>query len=54
MVYAPGLGGDKRYNHFRNENYWCGVSMGMCDRLFGTAPQVDDISRSGTTHRVGQ
>ena len=40
---------EHRYHHFRNENYWWGVSMGSGDRLFGTAPAVEDIGRSGTT-----
>jgi hypothetical protein len=44
---------EHRYHHFRNENYWWGVSMGLGDRLFGTAPPVEDTRRSGTTHQVG-
>lgn len=45
---------EHRYHHFRNENYWWGVSMGMGDRLFGTAPPVETIERSGTTSTVGR
>jgi len=44
---------EHRYHHFRNENYWWGVSMGLADRLFGTAPKVDEVQRSGTTQVVG-
>lgn len=44
---------EHRYHHFRNENYWWGVSMGLGDRLFGTAPKVEDVQRSGTTATVG-
>lgn len=44
---------EHRYHHFRNENYWWGVSMGMGDRLLGTAPKVEDIERSGTTRTLG-
>lgn len=44
---------EHRYHHFRNENYWWGVSMGLGDRLFGTAPPVDATERSGTTHTAG-
>ena len=44
---------EHRYHHFRNENYWWGVSMGLGDRLFGTAPKVEDVRRSGTPHSVG-
>ena len=45
---------EHRYHHFRNENFWWGVSMGMGDRLFRTAPAVEDTVRSGTTSTVGQ
>lgn len=45
---------EHRYHHFRNENYWWGVSMGMGDRIFGTAPPVETIERSGTTSTVGR
>jgi len=44
---------EHRWHHFRNENYWWGVSMGLGDRLFGTAPAVEDVQRSGTTATVG-
>ncbi len=44
---------EHRYHHFRNENYWWGVSMGLGDRLFGTAPAVEAIARSNTTRTVG-
>jgi hypothetical protein len=44
---------EHRYHHFRNENYWWGVSMGLGDRLFGTAPKVETTARTGTTHKVG-
>lgn len=44
---------EHRYHHFRNENYWWGVSMGMADRLFGTAPKVEGVDRSGTTRTLG-
>lgn len=44
---------EHRYHHFRNENYWWGVSMGLGDRLFGTAPAVEETTRSGTTSDLG-
>ena len=44
---------EHRYHHFRNENYWWGVSMGSGDRFFHTAPAVEDIGRSGTTSTLG-
>lgn len=44
---------EHRYHHFRNENYWWGVSMGLADRVFGTAPAAEEVSRSGTTATIG-
>ena len=44
---------EHRYHHFRNENYWWGVSMGLGDRVLGTAPAVEDVGRSGTTSTLG-
>lgn len=53
MAYYQRRVREHRYHHFRNENYWWGVSMGLGDRLFGTAPKVEDIGRSGTTSSLG-
>jgi hypothetical protein len=44
---------EHRYHHFRNENFWWGVSFGLADRGFGTAPKVEETARSGTTATVG-
>jgi hypothetical protein len=44
---------EHRYHHFRNENFWWGVSMGLGDRVLGTAPPVEDVGRSGTTSTLG-
>ena len=44
---------EHRYHHFRNENFWWGVSMGLGDRVLGTAPAVEDVGRSGTTSTLG-
>lgn len=44
---------EHRYHHFRNENFWWGVSFGLADRLLGTAPKVEETSRSGTTSTLG-
>lgn len=40
---------EHRLHHFRNENYWWGVSMGLGDRLLGTAPDPAAVDRSLTT-----
>lgn len=41
---------EHRYHHFRNENYWWGVSMGLGDRVLHTAPAVGDVGRSHTRY----
>lgn len=41
-----------RAHHFRNENLWWGVSMGMGDVLFGSAPAIEDTDRTGSTHNI--
>jgi hypothetical protein len=53
MAYYQRRVREHRYHHFRNENYWWGVSMGLGDRVLGTAPVVEDIERSGTTRTLG-
>jgi hypothetical protein len=44
---------EHRFHHFRNEHYWWGVSMGLGDRLFGTAPDAQATARSGTHRDLG-
>ncbi|MGH8454701.1 MAG: sterol desaturase family protein [Nevskiales bacterium] len=44
---------EHRLHHFRNENYWWGVSMGSADRWFGTAPDPEKVGRSGTHSTLG-
>ncbi|HEX5354814.1 MAG TPA: sterol desaturase family protein [Aquabacterium sp.] len=44
---------EHRWHHFRNENYWWGVSFGTGDRVLGTAPDAKDIARSGTNRDLG-
>ncbi|HUJ02485.1 MAG TPA: hypothetical protein VLW75_02530, partial [Rhizomicrobium sp.] len=44
---------EHRWHHFRNENFWWGVSMGLGDRIFRTAPSVKDAGASGTTATLG-
>lgn len=44
---------EHRLHHFRNENYWWGVSMGIGDRLLGTAPDPAQVDRSLTTGSAG-
>ena len=44
---------EHRLHHFRNENYWWGVSMGAADRWFSTAPDPEKVGRSGTHSTLG-
>jgi hypothetical protein len=44
---------EHRWHHFRNENYWWGVSMGLGDRIFRTAPDARETARSGTNRDLG-
>ncbi len=38
-----------RFHHFKHERLWWGVSMGLGDVLFGTAPDPEKVHRSGNT-----
>ena len=42
-----------RHHHFRNENYWWGVSRVLGDRVLGTAPEAKEVARSGTNRDLG-
>ncbi len=42
-----------RHHHFKNENYWFGVTMLSGDRLLGTRPDVEDTPRSATVRTLG-
>ena len=37
-----------RLHHYRNENYWFGVSRRRGDRMLGTNPGKDDVPLSST------
>lgn len=37
-----------RLHHFRNENYWYGVTSGLGDRVLGTYPDKDEVPLSPT------
>ncbi len=37
-----------RLHHFKNENYWMGVTMHAADVLLGTLPEVDEVETSPT------
>lgn len=41
-----------RYHHFKNENKWWGVSMGLADVLLGTAPDPQATERTGTANNL--
>jgi sterol desaturase/sphingolipid hydroxylase (fatty acid hydroxylase superfamily) len=39
-----------RLHHFRNENYWYGVTGRLGDRVLGTLPGKNDVPVSPTAH----
>lgn len=43
-----------RQHHFRNENYWFGVSMTLADRILGTDPARQDVPLSKTCYTLGE
>jgi len=42
-----------RLHHFKNENYWFGLSTTLTDRVFGTDPDPTDVPTSSTTRSLG-
>lgn len=58
--YCPSLGfyqkrvREHRMHHFLDEKQWWGVSMGSGDRLLGTAPERETVTRSKTTRTLNQ
>lgn len=41
-----------RLHHYRDEKLWWGVSTGLGDVLFGTAPDAKKVEKSPTVHNV--
>jgi hypothetical protein len=42
-----------RLHHFRNENYWFGVTMHAADHVLGTFPEKDAVPVSATARTLG-
>lgn len=42
-----------RLHHFRNENYWYGVTVNLADHAFGTFPAKTDVPVSPTAATLG-
>ena len=42
-----------RLHHYKNENYWLGVTMLLGDRLLGTQPSFRDVETSETCRSLG-
>ena len=42
-----------RLHHFKNENYWFGVTMHMGDHVLGTFPEKDEVETSATCKTLG-
>ncbi|RIL00061.1 MAG: fatty acid hydroxylase [Proteobacteria bacterium] len=51
-AYYQRLWKSHRRHHFKNENYWFGVTMLSGDRLLGTAPDVADVPTSPTARTL--
>jgi fatty acid hydroxylase family protein len=41
-----------RLHHFKNENYWMGVTMHAADRVLGTLPEAGDVDTSPTCRNL--
>lgn len=48
-----GLWRAHRLHHFRNENYWYGVTAHLGDRVLGTYPAKEDVPLSPTATTLG-
>ena len=42
-----------RLHHYRNENYWMGVTNHLGDHVLGTFPNKDDVPVSPTAKTLG-
>ena len=42
-----------RLHHYRNENYWFGVTLHMADHLLGTFPEKEAVPASDTARTLG-
>ena len=42
-----------RWHHFKNENYWFGVSRTEGDAILGTAPEPGEVPKSPTCRTLG-
>jgi hypothetical protein len=42
-----------RLHHYKNEHYWFGVTTNLGDRVLGTFPDQDSVSRSRTARTLG-
>ena len=43
-----------RLHHFKNENFWHGITSTIGDRLLGTLPDQSDVPRSPTARALGE
>lgn len=42
-----------RLHHFRNENYWFGITSHVADRILHTFPEPGEVPRSSTARNLG-
>jgi len=40
------------WHHYKNENYWWGVTSNLGDRVLGTMPDPKEVERSGTVKAI--
>lgn len=52
LGYYQRLVKNHRWHHFKNENYWYGVTMLGGDRLLGTAPPLSAVPTSPTARQL--
>jgi hypothetical protein len=42
-----------RFHHFRNENYWFGITSHVADKVLHTFPEPGEVPRSATARTLG-
>jgi hypothetical protein len=52
-AYVRGIRRHHQLHHFKNEHYWHAFTVPAIDRLFGTGPDADAVSRSDTVRTLG-
>lgn len=40
------------WHHYKNENYWWGITSPIADLLLGTFPKPEDVEKSGSVKKI--